>query len=523
MRIMSRRARGIAAALVGAGALAAAGCGEVQGTAESTPAQAEQAKSPQGCSAAIVPAREQVIQDVGVVNDKVRTGADGAWSFGRRVAGLSGPVAPEAFVRDWFTRWAASDSAHAQDILQVLSDWPRHADGRLDLAKSPVRLRAIVNHPDASRDSAGEGHLVFGLLDASGKPLPLTVTLAYALPARTQADVLDWAHRWQALASRVSGTEAFNSALQDVTDRFTAGAGRVHGGVLASDVGCLLADDVEPPTAELTAPAPGSFLRGTVTLTANATDDTGVDHVDFYDGTTLIGSATQAPYSVSWNTTTAYGTRSLTAKAFDAAGNSGTSSAVSVLVDNYAPVLVLGSPKYNPYNQNYVRGTLDVGWTVTDQSLSGVALVEFFRDGVPVATIPGSGDTYYSFTWYTVGLPNRSYTISVRARDNAGNVATSSRALIVDNLAPSSVLTSPANGAVVSGVVTLTASASDTQALQYVAFEVDGQPLTPYLTTAPFTKTWDTTGLSGTHTIVVAAADRAGNVKRSTPVTVTVP
>ncbi|QSQ19089.1 hypothetical protein JY651_27480 [Pyxidicoccus parkwayensis] len=555
MRIMSRGARGIAAALFGAGAMAATGCGEVQGTPESTPPQVQQAKAPTGCSTAIAPERELVIQDVGVLNDKLRTGwsgtlskgsgaADGAWSFGRLMAGLSGAVAPEDFVRDWFTRWAASAPAHGQDLTRVLADWPKRADGKLDLTKSPLRLQAIVNHLDArdvSRGSAGEGHLVFGVLDASGNPLPLTVTFAYDVPARTSADVLDWAHRWHALASRTPGTEAFNTALQDVTDRFTAGTGRAHGGALdslltpgasganearrlANDLSCLLADDVEPPTVALTAPASGSFARGSVAITADATDDTGVDRVDFFDGTSLIGSATQAPFSVNWDTTVVgSGTHSLTAQAFDAAGNSGTSSAVSVLVDNYPPVLVQGSPQYNTQTQNYVRGTVTVGWTVTDQSLSGVALVEFFRDGVPVASVPGNGGLTYSFAWNTVGLSNRAYTIAVRATDNAGNVANSSRSLIVDNVAPSSQLTAPANGAVVSGVVTLKANASDTQALAYVAFEVDGQLLTPYSTTSPYTKTWDSTGKSGTHVIVAVAVDRAGNSKRSNQVTVTVP
>ena len=303
----------------------------------------------------------------------------------------------------------------------------------------------------------------------------------------------------------------------------TGPAGAREARRLSNDLGCLLTDDVQPPTAELTSPAAGSFLRGTVTLTANAADDIGVARVDFLDGTTLIGSATQAPFSVSWNTTSAFGTRSLTAQAFDAAGNSGTSSAVSVLVDNVAPVLVIGPPQYNQFNQNYVRGIVNVGWYVSDQNLSGLALVEFLRDGVLVASTPGNGPLTYSFSWDTRFLVNRSYGISIRATDNAGNVANGYRTLIVDNTAPSAVITSPANGAQVSGVVTLSASAMDNMALNYLAFEVDGQLLTPYSASSPFTKTWDSTGKSGTHVIVAIASDRAGNSRRSTPVTVTVP
>ncbi|NTX08070.1 Ig-like domain-containing protein [Myxococcus sp. CA040A] len=277
------------------------------------------------------------------------------------------------------------------------------------------------------------------------------------------------------------------------------------------------------PTVELTAPAPGSFLRGTVTLTADASDDVGVTRVDFFDGATLIGSATQAPFSVSWNTTTASGPRTLTAQAFDANDESGTSSPVSVLVDNFVPIILTGSPPYTPQTLNYVRGIVNLGWTVTDQNLSGVALAEFLLNGNFVASQPGYSGFTYNFTWDTRVLGNTSYSLTLRATDHAGNVQTNTRTLIVDNALPSSFLSAPANGSVVSGVVTLSANASDSQALLYVVFEIDGVIQTPYSTTAPFTRAWDTTGKSGTHVIVAIAYDRAGNGRRSNAATVTVP
>src|SRR4030067_629982 len=57
-----------------------------------------------------------------------------------------------------------------------------------------------------------------------------------------------------------------------------------------------------------------------------------------YDSTNLIGTDTAGTgdsYSVSWDTTgVPNGSHTLTAKAYDAAGNSGTSPPVSVTVDN---------------------------------------------------------------------------------------------------------------------------------------------------------------------------------------------
>jgi hypothetical protein len=93
--------------------------------------------------------------------------------------------------------------------------------------------------------------------------------------------------------------------------------------------------DTTAPTVSLTAPASGSTVSGTVNLAAAASDNVGVARVEFYAGTTLLGSDTTAPYEYGWNTTTVpNGSHSLTAKAVDAAGNSTTSSAVTVTVVN---------------------------------------------------------------------------------------------------------------------------------------------------------------------------------------------
>jgi uncharacterized protein (TIGR03118 family) len=89
--------------------------------------------------------------------------------------------------------------------------------------------------------------------------------------------------------------------------------------------------DTTAPTVALTAPAAGD-VSGTVTVSANATDNVGVAQVQFFAGVTQIGADTSAPYSVQWNTTGLAGAQQLTAKAFDGAGNTTTSAAVAVNV-----------------------------------------------------------------------------------------------------------------------------------------------------------------------------------------------
>jgi len=89
--------------------------------------------------------------------------------------------------------------------------------------------------------------------------------------------------------------------------------------------------DSTPPT--VSASVAGS--SGTITLAANASDDIGVSKVEFWIDSTLVATDTAAPYTVSYDSRQlANGAHSLTAKAFDAAGNSATSTAVAFNVSN---------------------------------------------------------------------------------------------------------------------------------------------------------------------------------------------
>ena len=105
--------------------------------------------------------------------------------------------------------------------------------------------------------------------------------------------------------------------------------------------------DTTAPATSLTAPAASTTLSGTTTLTATASDNVGVTKVEFWEGATKLGEDITSPYSYDWDTTTATnGAVSLTAKAFDAAGNSTVSASVSATVFNTAnavPTVNLGT------------------------------------------------------------------------------------------------------------------------------------------------------------------------------------
>ncbi len=92
--------------------------------------------------------------------------------------------------------------------------------------------------------------------------------------------------------------------------------------------------DTTPPTVAITAPT--GTVSGTVTITANATDNAGVAGVQFLvDNNPLAAEDTTSPYSVSFNTTTVTnGTHTLTALARDINGNTALSAPVTINVAN---------------------------------------------------------------------------------------------------------------------------------------------------------------------------------------------
>ncbi len=97
--------------------------------------------------------------------------------------------------------------------------------------------------------------------------------------------------------------------------------------------------DTTPPTVRITSPASGATVSGTITVTAEASDNVGVAGVQFkYNGINFDTEKTSPPYTATANTNSVPdGTYTLTAVARDAAGNRATSDPVTITVSNNAP------------------------------------------------------------------------------------------------------------------------------------------------------------------------------------------
>src|SRR5581483_932393 len=85
---------------------------------------------------------------------------------------------------------------------------------------------------------------------------------------------------------------------------------------------------------------------------------------------------------------------------------------------------------------------------------------------------------------------------------------------------PAVEVVSPKKGDVLSGLVTIAASAGGSAAVQ---IEVDGTPIAAAMTAPPYTAVWDTRKLGdGDHTVTAIALDQAGARAVSAPMHVMV-
>jgi subtilisin family serine protease len=278
-------------------------------------------------------------------------------------------------------------------------------------------------------------------------------------------------------------------------------------------------NDWIPPTVSLTAPAAGATVTGSVTVSATASDNVGVTKVEFYDGATLVGSDTTSPYSLSWNSRNGpNGSRTLTARALDAVGNSATSAPVTVTANNdfTPPTVALTAPAEG----STLTGTVTFTATATDDK--GMSKVEFLSGSTVLCSDTSSP---YSCSYNTRGLSNGPRVLTARATDTATNTALSSVNVVFDNdlTAPTTAITSPTAGATVSGIVPIEATASDDRGtVSKVEFYL-GSTLLGSATTAPFSFAWDTnTQVNGAYTLKTRAYDPSGNAAYSATVSVSI-
>src|SRR3989449_1827506 len=235
---------------------------------------------------------------------------------------------------------------------------------------------------------------------------------------------------------------------------------------------------------------------------------------------TLSGAGTSQTVTARFTpstTATASATISFTA-------NGSTASAIvtgsGTGLDTTAPVVTITSPTSAPTYSTTGSSMAVQGTAAGNVGVTQVA----WSDGRG-----GSGTAAGTPAWNVSGIVLQSGTnmLTVTARDAAGNTGKATIAATVtvasDPTPPTVSITPPGSGAIVSGTTTVTASASDNVGVAGVQFLLDGAAYGSEKTTAPFSISWTTGGVSnGAHTLSARARDAAGNTALAANIGVTV-
>jgi len=181
-----------------------------------------------------------------------------------------------------------------------------------------------------------------------------------------------------------------------------------------------------PPTVSITSPISGATFTApaSVTISASASDSDGtVTQVQFYQGSTLLGTDTSSPYSYAWNSV-GQGSYSLTAVATDNGGATTTSTAVNITVNpagNNPPTVSITAPVGGATFTAPASITINASASDSDGT---VTQVQFYQGSTLLGTDTSSP---YSYAWNSVAAG--SYSLTARATDDDGATTTSSPAV----------------------------------------------------------------------------------------------
>jgi hypothetical protein len=280
---------------------------------------------------------------------------------------------------------------------------------------------------------------------------------------------------------------------------------RPDAGENVCDIGAYeFQDNTTTSAVTITVPAAGGTVSGKVSIVAQVS--AAVSWINVYvDGIYLTSSP---PYSFTWDSSSvANGSHSISATAFDGSGTAIGSSLIDVSVNNTTPTA--GVTLTAPNNGATVSGKVLIATQVSTQ----VSWINVYIDGIYLTSSPP-----YSFTWDSRSVTNGAHTISTTALDSSGTViGTSSITVVVNNNSAVSI-TVPANGATVSGNVSIATQVS--AAVSWINVYIDGIYLT---SSPPYSFTWDSSSVpNGSHSISATAFDSSGTVIGSSLITVNV-
>ena len=365
-------------------------------------------------------------------------------------------------------------------------------------------------------------------LDASAVNIGTTRAMSSGSATTTNADDLIFgagSSSSNVIAPGTGFTSRLNANGTRTEDRNVTSAGPQSATATQSGTGWVMhMVAFKADSSDTTAPTVPTGLAATAASSSRinlswsaSSDSVGVTGYRVFRNGTEVGTTTTTSFQdVGLNEATTY---NYTVSAYDAAGNNSAQSATaSARTLDVTPPTVPA----NLAAQVASSTQINLSWSASSDNV-GVTGYKLFRDGTLVTTSTG---TAYQDSGRT---PGTTYDYTVLARDAAGNESAQSAVATAstpapDSSPPNASLTAPAAGSVVSGNVTVSASAADNVGVAGVQFLLDGAPIGAEDTTTPYSMTWNTTSASnGLHTLQARARDAAGNFgTSSSSVTVTV-
>jgi len=201
-------------------------------------------------------------------------------------------------------------------------------------------------------------------------------------------------------------TDSFNNSYQNSTS--------------ASYV--VFTPDIAAPTTYIASPLSGATVSGAVSIVVSASDNVGVAKVEIWKDGTLFGTNALSSSLFSWDTTKdSNGSHTLQAKAYDMAGNIGTSVLISVTVNNInssdtqPPTVSITKPTNGSTIPS--KGNLSISASASDNV--GIAQIKILFDSAIIKTC--SSATICSVSYSTKKIVSGAHIISATAADAAGN------------------------------------------------------------------------------------------------------
>jgi len=263
---------------------------------------------------------------------------------------------------------------------------------------------------------------------------------------------------------------------------------------------------------EIASPLEGAEVAGQVTVEPSITAFHQVASVEYLLDRKPLDTVDQAPFSYRWDTSgVALGEHTLAVTVRDQAGNEA-QTAVRLRVVPLLEVEVL-----SPLEGAGVSGQVAVEPSIT--AFHQVASVEYLLDGKSLATVDQAP---FSYQWNLAGVTAGQHTLVLRVHDSEGNTAEAVRRVRV--VVPLTVrITSPAAGAEIEGVVSLSVAVTPVGAAERVEYLLDGRRLAVVEET-PFSYQWDSGGVeAGSHTLMAKAYGAGQTAQDQVEVTVVPP